>query len=29
MLLWFLGASFAGVWVVFRSPTLDYRLVLV
>jgi hypothetical protein len=28
MLLWFLGVSFAFVWLVFRSPALDYRLVL-
>ncbi|MCX7619821.1 MAG: metal-dependent hydrolase [Acidimicrobiales bacterium] len=28
MLLWFLGISFAAVWLVFRSPMLDYRLVL-
>lgn len=27
MLLWFVGASIAGVWLVFRSPALDYRLV--
>jgi hypothetical protein len=29
MFLWFLGASFALVWNVFRSPALDYRLVMV
>ena len=28
MLLWFLGVTFAFVWWVFRSPALDYRLVL-
>lgn len=28
MFLWFLGASFVFVWLVFRSPALDYRLVL-
>jgi membrane-bound metal-dependent hydrolase YbcI (DUF457 family) len=28
MFLWFLGASFALVWSVFRSPVLDYRLVM-
>ncbi len=29
MLLWFAGVSFAFVWLVFRSPALDYRLVMV
>lgn len=28
MLLWFAGASFVIVWTVFRSPALDYRLVM-
>lgn len=28
MFLWFLGASFLAVWLVFRSPALDYRVVL-
>ena len=28
MLLWFVGVSFAAVWLVFRSPALDYRLVM-
>lgn len=28
MLLWFVGMSFAAVWLVFRSPALDYRLVM-
>lgn len=28
MFLWFAGVSFAFVWVVFRSPALDYRLVM-
>jgi hypothetical protein len=28
MILWFLGVSFAFVWLVFRSPALDYRLVM-
>lgn len=27
MFLWFLGAGVVAVWVVFRSPALDYRLV--
>ncbi|MGH9136008.1 MAG: hypothetical protein ACRD0G_03045 [Acidimicrobiales bacterium] len=27
MLLWFVGASMALVWIVFQSPALDYRLV--
>jgi hypothetical protein len=26
--LWFAGVSFAFVWMVFRSPALDYRLVM-
>jgi hypothetical protein len=29
MFLWFLGGSFVFVWSVFRSPALDYRLVMV
>jgi hypothetical protein len=28
MLLWYLGVSTAFVWNVFRSPMLDYRLVM-
>lgn len=28
MLLWFAGMSFVGVWTIFRSPALDYRLVM-
>lgn len=28
MILWFAGVSFAAVWMVFRSPALDYRLVM-
>lgn len=28
MLLWFAGAGALGVWLVFRSPALDYRLVV-
>lgn len=28
MFLWFVGVSFAAVWLVFRSPALDYRLVM-
>lgn len=28
MVLWFAGVSFAFVWAVFRSPALDYRLVM-
>jgi hypothetical protein len=28
MFLWFAGLSFALVWLVFRSPALDYRLVV-
>lgn len=28
MLLWFAGASIVIVWLVFRSPALDYRLVV-
>ena len=28
MFFWLLGVSFAGVWLVFRSPALDYRLVM-
>jgi len=26
--LWFAGVSFAFVWMVFRSPALDYRLIM-
>ncbi len=29
MLFWYLGVSVAFVWNVFRSPALDYRLVMV
>jgi membrane-bound metal-dependent hydrolase YbcI (DUF457 family) len=28
MLLWFAGLSWLAVWRIFRSPTLDYRLVV-
>jgi hypothetical protein len=28
VLLWFAGASFVLVWLVFRSPALDYRVVM-
>ncbi len=28
MVLWFLGLGVLSVWVVFRSPALDYRLVM-
>lgn len=28
MVLWFVGAAFVLVWVIFRSPALDYRLVM-
>lgn len=28
MALWFAGASFVIVWVVFRSPSIDYRMVM-
>ncbi len=28
MFFWFIGVSFAFVWMVFRSPALDYRLVM-
>ncbi len=28
MLIWFAGLAALGVWVVFRSPALDYRLVM-
>jgi hypothetical protein len=28
MLLWFAGAGLVAVWAVFRSPALDYRLVM-
>lgn len=29
MILWFAGVSFVFVWWVFRTPALDYRLVMV
>ena len=29
MLLWFAGASFLAVWLVFRDPAIDHRLVMV
>src|SRR3954467_2706565 len=29
MLLWYVGVSTAFVWNVFRSPALDYRLVMI
>lgn len=29
MVLWFAGGAFVVVWSVFRSPAVDYRLVLV
>jgi len=29
MLLWFAGMSFLAVWVVFRDPAIDHRLVVV
>lgn len=29
MLLWFIGPAVAAVWLVFRSPALDYRMVVV
>jgi membrane-bound metal-dependent hydrolase YbcI (DUF457 family) len=29
VLLWFAGGSFVLVWLVFRSPAVDYRLVVV
>lgn len=28
MLLWFAGGAFLAVWVVFREPAIDYRLVM-
>jgi hypothetical protein len=28
MFLWFAGGAFVGVWLVFRSPAVDYRLVV-
>ena len=28
MVLWFAGGAFVGVWLVFRSPAVDYRLVV-
>lgn len=29
MLLWFAGLAFAAVWVVFKDPAIDHRLVIV
>ncbi|MGH9211849.1 MAG: metal-dependent hydrolase [Acidimicrobiales bacterium] len=29
MFLWFAGMSFLAVWLIFRSPAVDYRLVMV
>lgn len=29
MLLWFAGGSFLAVWLVFRDPAIDHRLVMV
>jgi hypothetical protein len=29
MLLWFAGMSFLAVWLVFRDPAIDHRLVMV
>jgi hypothetical protein len=29
MFFWFLGCSFSAVWLVFRSPALDHRMVMV
>lgn len=29
MLFWFAGSSFLAVWLVFRDPALDHRLVMV
>jgi hypothetical protein len=28
MVLWFAGLSFLGVWLIFRSPAVDHRLVM-
>ena len=28
MVLWFAGGAFVAVWLVFRSPAVDYRLVM-
>ncbi len=28
MFLWFVGGAVAGVWLVFKSPAIDYRLVV-
>lgn len=28
MFFWFIGCSFAAVWLVFRSPALDHRVVM-
>lgn len=29
MFFWFVGMSFLSVWLIFRSPAVDYRLVMV
>ena len=29
MILWFAGTSFLAVWLIFRDPALDHRLVIV
>jgi hypothetical protein len=29
MVLWFAGTAFLAVWLVFRDPAFDYRLVIV
>jgi len=29
VVLWFVGVSFVAVWAIFRSPAIDYRLVMV
>lgn len=29
MFLWFAGTSFLAVWLIFRSPAVDYRLVVI
>jgi hypothetical protein len=28
MILWFAGTAFATVWVVFKDPAIDYRLIM-
>lgn len=28
MILWFAGAAFLGVWLVFKDPAIDHRLVI-